>query len=71
MKITEAHVAEPGLVVVEIAAADDETLVQAMAAMDKVWFSSGPSEPYRIPGEPGVRVRAYGDMRRSPDGTAI
>lgn len=64
--ITEAHVAEPGLIAVEIAAADEATAAAAAAVLDTLWWSSGPSAPWRTPGEPGVRIRLYADLRGQP-----
>ncbi|WP_425357050.1 DUF6207 family protein [Streptomyces inhibens] len=29
-------------------------------------LSSGPSAPWHTPGQPGVTVRAYADLRRAP-----
>ncbi|MEU8682168.1 DUF6207 family protein [Streptomyces sp. NPDC048611] len=66
MKISEGHVSEPGLLVVDITAADEETAAQAVAALGAMWLSSGPSAPWHTPGQPGVTVRAYADLRRAP-----
>ncbi|MGY4959101.1 DUF6207 family protein [Streptomyces nigrescens] len=30
------------------------------------WLSSGPSAPCHTPGQEGVTVRAYADLRRAP-----
>ncbi|MFF4696431.1 DUF6207 family protein [Streptomyces chattanoogensis] len=62
MKISEGHVSEPGLFVVDITAADEETATQAVAALGGLWSSSGPSAPWHTPGQPGVTVRAYADL---------
>ncbi|MFJ9855260.1 DUF6207 family protein [Streptomyces sp. NPDC101150] len=66
MKISEGHLSEPGLVVVDITAADVETATQAVAALGGLWLSSGPSAPWHTPGQPGVTVRAYANLRRAP-----
>lgn len=66
MKIYEEHLREPGLVVVDITAADEETATQAVAALGGLWLSSGPSAPWHTPGQAGVTVRAYADLRRTP-----
>lgn len=58
------HVSEPGLVVVELAAGDEETALAAVAGLGERWATSGPSEVWRVPGEPGVRVRTYAKTRR-------
>lgn len=56
------HASEPGLVVVEVAAGDEETALAAVADMGMWWSTSGPSEVWRVPGEPGVRVRTYANV---------
>ncbi|MFE2159912.1 DUF6207 family protein [Streptomyces lydicus] len=52
MKIFEEHLREPGLVVIDITAADEETAHQAAAALGGLWLSSGPSAPSAHPGGP-------------------
>ncbi|MGW2918197.1 DUF6207 family protein [Streptomyces angustmyceticus] len=66
MKISEGHLSEPGLVVIDITAADEATAAQAATALGGLWLSSGPSSPWRTPGQAGVTVRAYADLRRAP-----
>ncbi|MET8021182.1 DUF6207 family protein [Streptomyces decoyicus] len=66
MKISQEHLSEPGLVVIDVTAADEETAHQAAAALGGLWLSSGPSAPWHTPGQPGVTVRAYADLRRAP-----
>ncbi|SOE08988.1 hypothetical protein SAMN06272775_0066 [Streptomyces sp. 2323.1] len=66
MKISQEHLREPGLVVIDVTAADEETARQAAAALGGLWLSSGPSAPWRTPGQPGVTIRAYADLRRAP-----
>lgn len=56
------HVSKPGLVVVEVAAGDEETALAAVAELGVRWATSGPSEAWRVPGEPGVRVRTYASL---------
>ncbi|GAA0454527.1 DUF6207 family protein [Streptomyces olivaceiscleroticus] len=63
-----SHLPEPGFVVLEVTAADEQTAAAAAQAASDLWWSSGPSAPYRTPGEEGVRVRLYADTRRAPDG---
>ncbi|GAA2603189.1 DUF6207 family protein [Streptomyces tubercidicus] len=65
-EISEEHLSEPGLVVIDITAADEATAIEAAAALGGLWLSSGPSAPWRTPGEAGVTVRAYADLRRAP-----
>ncbi|MGW3209011.1 DUF6207 family protein [Streptomyces sp. NPDC001135] len=63
----EAHVAEPGLAVVEIAACDDQTAL-AVQELLAARCAIAPSDPTtRDPGEPGVRLRCFLDLRQAPD----
>ncbi|MFJ8469678.1 DUF6207 family protein [Streptomyces swartbergensis] len=65
--INEAHVAEPGLAVVEVAAADDQTafMVQELLA---AWCAMAPADrTTQHPGEPGVRLRCFLDLRQQPE----
>ncbi|MET9734491.1 DUF6207 family protein [Streptomyces sp. NPDC006458] len=64
--ITEAHVAQPGLVVVEIAAADDDTAFAFQDQLAARWATAAAERTTRNPGEPGVRLRCYLDMRQNP-----
>ncbi|MET7802722.1 DUF6207 family protein [Streptomyces decoyicus] len=66
MKISQEHLREPGLVVIDVTAADEATATEAATALGELWLSSGPSTPRRTPGQPGVTVRAYADLRRDP-----
>ncbi|OSY38299.1 hypothetical protein BG653_06174 [Streptomyces platensis] len=66
MEISEEHLREPGLVVIDITAADEATATQAATALGGLWLSSGPSAPWRTPGQAGVTVRAFADLRREP-----
>ncbi|MGW1794230.1 DUF6207 family protein [Streptomyces tubercidicus] len=66
MKISEEHLSEPGLVVIDITAADEATVAEAAAALGGLWLSSGPSSPWHTPGQAGVTVRTYADLRRTP-----
>ncbi|MFC5253576.1 DUF6207 family protein [Streptomyces nigrescens] len=66
MEISEEHLCEPGLVVIDITAADEATAIQAATVLGGLWLSSGPSAPWHTPGQAGVTVRAYADQRRPP-----
>ncbi|POX55328.1 hypothetical protein C3489_11110 [Streptomyces sp. Ru71] len=66
--INEVHVAEPGLVVVEVAAADDETAFAFQEALAARWATATAERTSRVPGEPGVRLRCYLDLRQ-PSGS--
>jgi hypothetical protein len=68
--IMDAHVARPGLAVVEVAAGDDATAyaVQALLAGQCAALAPG-DRTVREPGEPGVRLRFFLDLQdgRSTD----
>ncbi|MES9524139.1 DUF6207 family protein [Streptomyces capoamus] len=66
MEIHEVHVSEPGLVVVDIAAADDQTAFAFHEALALVWATTAVERTNRDPGQPGVRLRCYLDMRQRP-----
>ncbi|GGV90081.1 DUF6207 family protein [Streptomyces collinus] len=62
--ITEAHVAQPGLAVVEVAAADDQTALAIQELLAGRWATAPADRTTREPGEPGVRLRCYLDVRQ-------
>ncbi|MFF5861034.1 DUF6207 family protein [Streptomyces sp. NPDC012751] len=62
--IREEHVAEPGLVVVDVAAADDATAFALQEALAGRWATATGDRTTRTPGEPGVRLRCYLDLRQ-------
>lgn len=64
--IRDAHLSEPGLVVVDIAAADDDTALAFQAALAARWATATVGRTTRDPGEPGVRLRCYLDLRQQP-----
>ncbi|WP_279628573.1 DUF6207 family protein [Streptomyces misionensis] len=61
--IDEARGAEPGLAVVEVAAADDETAFAVQELLAGRWATATADTTNRAPGEPGVRLRCYLDVR--------
>jgi hypothetical protein len=63
-QINDAHVAKPGLAVVEVAAADDET---AFAVQELLAASWGIAPADRTTREPGVRLRCFLDLRQEPE----
>ncbi|MFE2648200.1 DUF6207 family protein [Streptomyces nigra] len=65
--INDTHVAQPGLAVVEIAAADDETAFAFQEALAARWATATADRTTRSPGEPGVRLRCYLDLRQTLD----
>ncbi|MGV9933984.1 DUF6207 family protein [Streptomyces olivaceoviridis] len=62
--ISEVHVAEPGLAVVEVAACDDETAFAVQELLAGRWATATADTTSRAPGEPGVRLRCYLDVRQ-------
>ncbi|MGD3111494.1 DUF6207 family protein [Streptomyces sp. YGL11-2] len=63
-RIDEQHLGEPGLLVLDITAADEATALAAIADLDALWMTSGVARVRRVPGEPGVRARVYAALRR-------
>ncbi|MER5227881.1 DUF6207 family protein [Streptomyces flaveus] len=68
--INEAHVAEPGLVVVEVAACDDQTAFAVQEVLATRWATATADRTTRDPGEPGVRLRCFLDLRQDPGASA-
>ncbi|MEU6772392.1 DUF6207 family protein [Streptomyces sp. NPDC046759] len=65
--INGVHVSQPGLVVVDITAADDQTAFAFHAALAAMWATTALERTIRIPGQSGVRLRCYLDMRQPPE----
>ncbi|MFE4758452.1 DUF6207 family protein [Streptomyces mirabilis] len=61
-QINDAHVAEPGLAVVEVAAADDQTAFALQEVLATRWVTATADRTTRVPGEPGVQLRL--DLRQ-------
>ena len=55
-QINEAHVSEPGLVVIDVAAADDATALAFQQLLAGRWATSLAQHTTRDAGEPGVRL---------------
>lgn len=62
--ITEVHVAEPGLAVVEVAACDDQTAFAVQELLAGRWATAAADRTTREVGEPGVRLRLFLDVRQ-------
>ncbi|MGA5711342.1 DUF6207 family protein [Streptomyces cellulosae] len=63
--INDAHVAEPGLAVVEVEAADDQTAFAIQELLATRWATALADRTVREPDEPGVRLRCYLDLRQA------
>ncbi|WP_030222346.1 DUF6207 family protein [Streptomyces bikiniensis] len=66
MRIDEERIAEPGLVVLNVTAAGEETVRAVMDGLQQKWATSGVTPVWRVPGEAGFRARVHADIRR-PD----
>ncbi|MGI5359445.1 DUF6207 family protein [Streptomyces sp. CA-252508] len=64
MEIDQQRIAEPGLVVLDVAAADEDTVHALMESSQQTWATYGITPVRRTPGEPDVRARVYVDVRR-------
>ncbi|MFF8174171.1 DUF6207 family protein [Streptomyces chartreusis] len=64
--INEAHVAEPGLAVVEVAAADDATAFAVQRLLAGQCALAPAERTTRVAGEAGVRLRCFLDLRQAP-----
>ncbi|MFJ9153415.1 DUF6207 family protein [Streptomyces sp. NPDC102270] len=62
--INEAHVSEPGLLVVDVAAADDATALAFQQLLADRWPAATAERTTRDAGEPGVRLRCCLDLRQ-------
>ncbi|MFD5714581.1 hypothetical protein OQI_32540 [Streptomyces pharetrae CZA14] len=62
--INAQHVAELGLLVVEVAAADGDTALAFQAAVAARWATATTDRTTHEPGQPGVRLRFYLDLRQ-------
>lgn len=63
-EIDAQHIAEPGLVVLDITAANEDTLRIVMDSLQQQWATSGVTPVWRTPGQPGITARVHADIRR-------
>ncbi|MFJ9668780.1 DUF6207 family protein [Streptomyces sp. NPDC101219] len=66
-QINDAHVAVPGLAVVEVAAADDATAFAVQELLAARCAISPADRTTREPDEPGVRLRFFLDLHQDAD----
>ncbi|MGW0477100.1 DUF6207 family protein [Streptomyces coeruleorubidus] len=62
--INEAHLSESGLAVVDVAAADEQTAFAVQEMLAGRWATAPADGTTRVPGEPGVRLHCYLDVRQ-------
>ncbi|MGQ4389884.1 DUF6207 family protein [Streptomyces sp. SAS_270] len=65
--INETYVSWPGLVVVDIATADDATAFAFQQLLADRWTTAPALHAMRDAGEPGVRLRCFLDLRQPLD----
>ncbi|MGW0777248.1 DUF6207 family protein [Streptomyces sp. NPDC002835] len=63
-QVDEQHISEPGLVVLDITAADEDTIRAVMDGLRQRWTTSGITPVWRTPGDAGIKARVYADIRR-------
>jgi hypothetical protein len=56
--------AEPGQVVIEVAGLNDDTVFALQKAIAQTWATAISENTFRDPGQPGVRLRLYADLRQ-------
>lgn len=61
--IRETHLSEPGLLVIDVAGKDDDTVLAFQNEIARTWASTV-DRTTRDAGQPGVRLRMYVDMRQ-------
>ncbi|WP_433917376.1 DUF6207 family protein [Streptomyces canus] len=69
--INEAHVSRPGLLVVDVAAADDVTALAFQQLLADRWATAAAEQTTRDAGQPGVRLRCYLDLRQQVPAAAV
>ncbi|MFI9569520.1 DUF6207 family protein [Streptomyces rishiriensis] len=69
--IHETHVSEPGLLVVDVAAADDATALAFQQLLADRWATATAEQTTRDAGQPGVRQRCYLDLRQQLTAAAV
>ncbi|MFE5923185.1 DUF6207 family protein [Streptomyces sp. NPDC056468] len=61
--IDETHLSEPGLLVIDVAGLDDDTVLAFQKVIAGTWATATSESTFREPGQPGVRLRLYADLR--------
>ncbi|MFE6130085.1 DUF6207 family protein [Streptomyces sp. NPDC056437] len=68
--IDAVHVGEPGLLVLDITAADEPTAQRALDQLNVLWATDASGRIRRLPGQPGVRCRVYANLDHDPASSA-
>ncbi|WP_327749752.1 DUF6207 family protein [Streptomyces europaeiscabiei] len=66
--IREAHLSVPGLLVIDVAGADEATVMAFQDAVARTWGTATAERATRDPGQSGVRIRLYTDLRQALPG---
>ncbi|WP_329112869.1 DUF6207 family protein [Streptomyces sp. NBC_01465] len=64
-----AYLSQPGLARITVQSADEETTLAVAWSLVSGRNLTGPSAPYRVPGEEGVWAYLYGDASPLPPET--
>lgn len=72
-RIDEQHLGEPGLLVLDITAADEATAQAAITDLNALWTTFAVARVRRVPGGVGVHARVYAAVPRpvGPGDTAM
>jgi hypothetical protein len=62
-QIDEQHICQPGLVVLDVTAADETTARAVMASLEQWWAASGITPVRHEPGAPAAKARVHADIR--------
>ncbi|MFE7763010.1 MULTISPECIES: DUF6207 family protein [Streptomyces] len=66
--IREVHLSEPGLLVIDVAGVDEASVMAFRDAVVRTWATAPAEHVTREPGQPGVRIRLYTDLRQALPG---
>ncbi|MFD8046450.1 DUF6207 family protein [Streptomyces sp. Tu102] len=62
--IHETHLSESGLLVIDVAGLDDDTVLAFQTAIARMWATAVDERTTRDAGQPCVRLRLYTDLRQ-------
>ncbi|MFD3442542.1 DUF6207 family protein [Streptomyces sp. NPDC058685] len=68
--IDAVHVSEPGLLVLDITAADEATARRALDQLNALWATDASGRIRRLPAQPGVQCRVYAHLDHDPASSA-